>query len=410
MGLFLNIFTTLLLKGALCQQWKLWAPASIDAVGESCVLVPCRFEIPADYEVHLNTCVPTGVWKTNDILGITIFSSAQKDAQNKIKGQIVGDLLKKNCTTIFNSLKAGDGGTFIFRIECTGTNVLKYNFIETVKITHTDAPPKPQLIPMSNITVGDKLRLRCSAPAPCHTLPPSLTWNSDHGGFVESELQEKGEDGLTTVSSTLVLHPTPINDRKTVSCSALYQLQPVGAYKKTQTNLTLNVLYAPINTVVLSTPFGPVSEGIEKTLTCQSDANPPVEKYSWYKDIGGQLTWMANGQILVLQFSKSDTGLYRCEAYNQKGSQMSDALRLDLESCQWSTMNIFIISGVSALLCILNIAVNVYIFKRLSRQLNQVVLWMRQSDNTYTTLRLSNISHEYDQLQMTTAPPSEARK
>ena len=73
-------------------------------------------------------------------------------------------------------------------------------------------------------------------------------------------------------------------------------------------------------------------DGRAVTLTCQSDANPPVERYSWYKDISGQVTWKANGQTLVLLVSKADSGLYLCEAHNEKGSQRSKVMPLEFES------------------------------------------------------------------------------
>lgn len=96
---------------------------------------------------------------------------------------------------------------------------------------------------------------------------------------------------------------------------------------------------APKNTVALSNPTGPVPEGRAVTLTCQSDANPPVERYSWYKDISGQVTWKANGQTLVLLVSKADSGLYLCEAHNEKGSQRSKAMPLEFESKSFCSLD-----------------------------------------------------------------------
>ncbi|XP_041740751.1 myelin-associated glycoprotein [Coregonus clupeaformis] len=399
-------FTTFLLKGALCQQWILWTPQSIVAVGGSCLLVPCRFEIPAEFDDDLKNCTPTGLWKKNIIWGNIVLSSAKTDAQNIIKGEMVGNLLNKNCTTIFNSFPAGYDDTYFFRLECAGTNRLKYTFSSGVNISHADSPPKPQLTPMGNITVGERVRLSCSAPAPCPTLPPSLTWTSGLGGIVESQLQE-GLDGLMTMTSTLTFTASLPHHGMMIKCSACYTLQPGATTKTTQGNLTFNVLYPPKNTVALSSPSGPVPEGRAVTLTCQSDANPPVERYSWYKDISGQVIWKANGQTLVLLVSKADSGLYLCEAHNQKGSQRSKVMPLEFETGQCSMMAPYIICGVIVLLYVLTVTVDVYKYKSLSRRLKQQLQLSEKGDNTYTNLTIASISADYDQLQMTRAAPGE---
>ncbi|XP_010895219.1 myelin-associated glycoprotein isoform X2 [Esox lucius] len=427
MGLWLNAFTTLFLKGALCQQWSLWTPPRIVAIEGCCLLIPCRFEIPAEYEAQFENCEPTGTWKINTVPGSNIFNSFLTGAQKNIKGKIVGDLLKKNCTTTFDSLNAGRDDTYSFRLECAGTNILKYNFLETVQIIHTDTPPKPQLTPMGDFMEGEEVRLRCSAPAPCRTMPPSLTWNYGHGVGVESQLQE-GEDGLKMVTSILTFTASPRHHRMRVTCSARYTMQPGGASKMAQSNQTINVLCkreaalttiihsspsnnnAPRNIVTSATPPGPAFEGESKTLTCSSDANPPVENYSWYKNIGGQPTWKANGQILVLQVSKADSGLYLCEAQNQLGSQRSKVMPLELESGLCLTTDLYIISGVLLLLGLLNLTANMYTFKSLSRRVNMKLLLSKKQDNTYQSLRMTSISPEYDQLQMTRASPSVGQK
>ncbi|KAM9415167.1 myelin-associated glycoprotein-like isoform 1-T1 [Salvelinus alpinus] len=394
-------FITFLLKGALCQQWSLWTPQSIVAVGGSCLLVPCTFEILATFDADLKNCTPTGLWSKNKWGGNIVLSTAKTDDQNIIKGVMVGNLLSKNCTTLFNSFPAGYDDTYLFRLECAGTNRLKYIFYPGVHISHTDTPPKPQLTPIGNITEGELVRLSCSASAPCPTLPPSLTWTSGLGGSVESQLQE-GIDGLMTMTSTLTFTASLLHHGLMVKCSARYTLQPGGTTKTTQGNLTLNVLYAPKNTVALSSPSGPVPDGRAVTLTCQSDANPPVERYSWYKDISGQVTWKANGQTLVLLVSKADSGLYFCEAHNEKGSQRSKVMPLEFESGQCSVMVPYIICGVMALLYVLTVTVDVYKYKSLSRRLKQQLELSEKGDNTYTNLTVASISSDYDQLQVIT--------
>ncbi|XP_064176581.1 B-cell receptor CD22-like, partial [Anguilla rostrata] len=50
------------------------------------------------------------------------------------------------------------------------------------------------------------------------------------------------------------------------------------------TSPAVNVKYAPKNTSVSVSPSGEIVEGSSVTLTCSSDANPPVHRYAWYKN------------------------------------------------------------------------------------------------------------------------------
>jgi hypothetical protein len=108
-------------------------PQSIVAVGGSCLLVPCRFEIPAAFDADLKNCTPTGLWYKNILGGNILLTSAQTIK----KGVMVGNLLSKNCTTLFNSFPAGYDDTYIFRLVCAGTNRIKYFFYPGVHISHT---------------------------------------------------------------------------------------------------------------------------------------------------------------------------------------------------------------------------------------------------------------------------------
>lgn len=62
-------------------------------------------------------------------------------------------------------------------------------------------------------------------------------------------------------------------------------------------------------------PLGGVTKGSLVTFACSSDASPPVNhsNYRLYKD--GQL--VRRGQsITVLDIQPSDSGVYRCQAWN----------------------------------------------------------------------------------------------
>ncbi|XP_064163773.1 B-cell receptor CD22-like [Anguilla rostrata] len=97
----------------------------------------------------------------------------------------------------------------------------------------------------------------------------------------------------------------------------------------------LGVQYPPKIVSVSVSPSGEIVEGSSVTLTCSSDANPPVQKYTWYKknDTG---VWQAgSGQSLNFSnFRSWNRGQYYCEAQNRLGAQNASALLVTVQGGQ----------------------------------------------------------------------------
>ena len=63
------------------------------------------------------------------------------------------------------------------------------------------------------------------------------------------------------------------------------------------------------------------------TLTCSSDANPPVESYTWFKV--DESTPVGSGQQYSISNIRSeDGGQYYCEARNKYGAENSSAVSI----------------------------------------------------------------------------------
>uniref|UniRef100_A0A3B1K2Y3 Ig-like domain-containing protein n=1 Tax=Astyanax mexicanus TaxID=7994 RepID=A0A3B1K2Y3_ASTMX len=94
--------------------------------------------------------------------------------------------------------------------------------------------------------------------------------------------------------------------------------------------VTLNVLYPPKNTSVSISPSGEIVEGSSVTLTCSSDGNPPVQKYTWFKDGGSSP--VGSGHSYSFTLDSESSGQYYCEAQNEHGSRGSEAVLLNFKS------------------------------------------------------------------------------
>ncbi|KAL1769132.1 B-cell receptor CD22 isoform X1 [Sigmodon hispidus] len=80
----------------------------------------------------------------------------------------------------------------------------------------------------------------------------------------------------------------------------------------------LEVLYAPRRLRVSISPRDRIMEGGRATLSCESDANPPVSQYAWFDSSDRDLHF--SSQKLRLEPLKvQHTGSYRCQGINQLG-------------------------------------------------------------------------------------------
>ncbi|KAG5855777.1 hypothetical protein ANANG_G00000160, partial [Anguilla anguilla] len=88
-------------------------------------------------------------------------------------------------------------------------------------------------------------------------------------------------------------------------------------------------LYAPKNTSVSVPPPGEIVEGKSVTLTCSSDANPPVQSYTWYKNnkpVSSE-TGGPEDSYTIKSITLQDAVEYICAAQNRIGIKISPPKR-----------------------------------------------------------------------------------
>ncbi|XP_076842833.1 sialoadhesin-like [Brachyhypopomus gauderio] len=111
-------------------------------------------------------------------------------------------------------------------------------------------------------------------------------------------------------------------------------------------NITSPAVYPPRNTSAVVVPSGERVEGGSVTLTCSSDANPPVLNYSWFKQRAAADTLLGTGQnYSITNISSQHSGLYYCAAHNQLGQHNSTAALLDVLYSPRNTSAVVVPSG-----------------------------------------------------------------
>uniref|UniRef100_A0A4W5R5J2 Ig-like domain-containing protein n=1 Tax=Hucho hucho TaxID=62062 RepID=A0A4W5R5J2_9TELE len=122
----------------------------------------------------------------------------------------------------------------------------------------------------------------------------------------------------------------------------------------------------PKNTSVSVSPSGGIVEGSSVTLTCSSEANPPVDKYTWYKK--NVTSPKASGQSYsITNISSEDSGEYYCEAENTIAFKNSTTLMIIVAGKQTSVVTAAVGITVVVLVLILCFSGFMWLRKKASK-------------------------------------------
>ncbi|XP_049902731.1 sialic acid-binding Ig-like lectin 13 [Epinephelus moara] len=261
-----------LLRGALCGEFKVIIPQTIEVVSGSCVTIPCSFDVTDQFVSKLdNTCKAR--WRKD---GVTVFDSSQPQTTTN-NGQLTGDLTKKDCTTTLNNIQPVDNNKkYSFRLDCDG---LGYDFSEKISFSVRADPLRPTLTPSTlEVKEGTSVSLTCSAPAPCLSHPPNLTWTPGLGDSQETlqENQDKTKVQTSVVNFTASLH---LHHGKTISCTATYNKQDGSTESAVSTSLTANISFSP---QILPSSHCTIAEA-QLRCSCRTVGNPSPT-LQWYLD------------------------------------------------------------------------------------------------------------------------------
>ncbi|XP_046693937.1 B-cell receptor CD22-like isoform X3 [Silurus meridionalis] len=283
----------LLISGALGNQWNVkYSKLKLCAVKGSTVVMEATY-------TH-----PTGVTVINRFWFINpVKSKEPTDLRNEsgYSGRVeyLGD--KQNHFSLrLSDVKKSDEHMYCFRFITTGKG---YMGLPGITLRVTDL----QLIAPAEVTEGESVILTCKTT--CSLTDPTFIWY-------------KNTHDLTTntfKSNKLHLQRVSSEDAGSYSCAVR------GSEHLPSPAQYLSVRYPPKN--VFISPSGEIVEGRLVTLTCSSDANPPVETYTWFK---GRTSVGKEKTFTISKISSEDSGEYKCMCSNEVGHQNSISVTLNV--------------------------------------------------------------------------------
>ncbi|KAL2086237.1 hypothetical protein ACEWY4_017296 [Coilia grayii] len=290
------------ISGVCGERWGVTLPhGDICAVTGSSVVMPCSFTHPP----HLT--VTEVYWIINATPG-----GETTDLRNRpqYEGRVQYSADKeKNCTMTLSDVRDTDTALYYARIE---TNIPKEKFQSWLVSLRV----KGLVIQISGAAIeGQEVKLSCVSD--CSLRQNSrIMWKKD--GHVLPLTQ--------THNNELTLHSISTEDEGEYSCAV------EGREDYPSPPLKITVMYPPKNTLASVSPAGEILEGSSVTLTCSSDANPPVQSYTWYRRRGGAASVVGSQQIYSMtNITSEHSGLYYCMAKNQHGSSHSTDVHLDVQ-------------------------------------------------------------------------------
>uniref|UniRef100_A0AAR2LN71 Ig-like domain-containing protein n=1 Tax=Pygocentrus nattereri TaxID=42514 RepID=A0AAR2LN71_PYGNA len=293
MSLTVSLLVLIFISGVVAQNgWGVdYKDQSICALKGSTVTMRCTYTYPSD-PVVLRTFW-TKQWgqgsEPPDLL---------EDLEYRGRVQYLGDK-QHDCTLRLRDVRETDQSKYYFRFltDEPGGN---YQGAGGVDLSVTDL----QVEVPERVIEGDDVTLTCKTTCSL-TVTPTFTWY-------------RNEHRLSSNTDQLHLQPVSREDAGRYRCASQNLHSP---------EVTLNVRYGPKRVSVSISPSGDIVEGSSVTLTCSSDADPPVQNYTWFKGTSS----VAKGETYTMKnISSVDSGEYKCRSSNEHGEKLSEALTLNV--------------------------------------------------------------------------------
>ncbi|XP_063063882.1 sialoadhesin-like [Engraulis encrasicolus] len=264
---------------------------SYGSVTDICLLEGSTLDIPCSYGFPRGHTVATAFWYRRE---------KKKDPTDlrdieQYKGRVeyLGADDIHNCTVRIRDLGLNDSWQYHFRYTTDKPGGAFSGGPVNILVTDLQVS-----MSSDTVTEGDNVTMSCSTRC-------KLKGNTTFIWYKDNMTPIKTSSRHPSTSSSLHLDPVSSEDAGQYYCAI------EGQEDVTSSAATLH------------------NENNMVTLTCISDANPPVHTYTWYRKDGGNITLLGVGQTHVVVSNSSEiSGFYYCVAQNDIGWKISELLSL----------------------------------------------------------------------------------
>ncbi|XP_061800873.1 B-cell receptor CD22 [Nerophis lumbriciformis] len=231
-----------------------------------------------------------------------------------------------SCSVQIRAVKLSDAGQYHFRFE-TDQPLGRWTSPDTIALDVTDL--QVQLHPTRSANMfgfGETVFVGCQASG-CAATGRSLA-------LYRNGLNLGSYDKWMTIKRFDLVH------------TGKYICRPIPPQNVQSPPLSLALGHAPRSTSIKVSPVGEFSEGGSVTLTCSSEAAPPVESFAWFKDMDtASIPDNFRPQLHISPLKYTDRGEYFCVARNALGTGRSKPLLLNVTYSPKNTRVVLIPAG-----------------------------------------------------------------
>ncbi|XP_016141007.1 basal cell adhesion molecule isoform X2 [Sinocyclocheilus grahami] len=140
----------------------------------------------------------------------------------------------------------------------------------------------------------------------------------------------KEASGLYTMTSTLFMQPVKADAKSVFHCTVEYSMPNNQIKQESSDKFNLSLLYSTETVFFKLKNQGPVKEGDDVLMECETDGNPQPE-FEFYKE-DGELVAL-KGMLIVKNVTRKDAGIYKCEALDfdaEDGVELTKTLSLNV--------------------------------------------------------------------------------
>ncbi|XP_071386631.1 B-cell receptor CD22-like [Centroberyx affinis] len=332
----------LFLSGVPCRMWKVgYQQQHICAVKGSSVAILCSYYYPKMPNVKLR--VKRVIWgheRYNIYDGPFIFDSQSKN--NATKFEYIGNI-RHNCSFKIHQVEHNDSGKYIFRFI---TNSKKGKWTGVIGSTLKVVDLKVLVMKPNGEGImkeGESVNLTCVNGCDGGNHSSAIAWFKDGEPFNEGPV--------------LYIHNMSSTSSGSYACSLK---KHTGTLSEV---VSIHVEYGPKNTSVsVRLP----DTGGKIRLVCSSDANPPVDNYTWFAiDDDDAMAVGHHRELHFDGFGPADGGQYLCSVTNTHGSQNSSIVTLKIKRTEATVITNMLVIATITMLFIVTVGVAI---KRLCKR------------------------------------------
>ncbi|XP_072541421.1 B-cell receptor CD22-like isoform X2 [Salminus brasiliensis] len=201
----------------------------------------------------------------------------------------------------------------------------------------------------------------------------------------------------------------PVSECRSASCSVVVVSGEVSYSCAVEGHhLSSPPVYPPKDTRAVVLPSAERVEGDSVTLTCSSDADPPVLTFYWFKQRAAADKALGTGQnYSITNISSQHSGLYYCTALNQLGQHSSTPTRLDVFSDWWKQYTVWAAVGAVPALALSLLTAVLCVQRKRRAERGADVQTPKPEDDMYTALDpTTTSSSDYNTLTHVTHSPN----